>query len=243
MNAPEDPRLSLAILDIDGTLLDTPHLGAWRLGLAAVLGRGSGDPAQDESLLSLDVYQRRVAGRPREAGARAALEQACGTATADVVAELARVKQDEFRKLAGTTRLFADAERFLERAARRELPLAFCTASRNAGGVLRDLAGTRPWGDWLVERLARSLGDAGHRGDLPRPDSLRAVAAEWGRDPHECVVIDDAPHGVTAARSAGMAAVLVHRFPYRPSVAADDVVVESLDAVALDHRLAVTTHV
>jgi beta-phosphoglucomutase-like phosphatase (HAD superfamily) len=64
----------------------------------------------------------------------------------------------------------------------------------------------------------------------------------WGRDPRECVVIDDAPHGVTAARTAGMEAVLVHRFSYSPSVAADDVVVGSLDALELDHRLAVTTH-
>lgn len=243
MSPQEEPRLSLAILDIDGTLLDTPHLAAWRIGLAVVLGHdGTGHPAQDDALLSLDAYQRRVAGRPREAGARAALEQACGRATPDLVAELVRVKQEEFRGLAGTTTLFDDAERFLARAARRELPLAFCTASRNAGGVLRDLAATLPYGDWLVERLDRSLGQAGHRGDHPRPESLRAVAEVWGRDPRECVVIDDAPHGVTAARTAGMEAVLVHRFSYSPSVAADDVVVGSLDALELDHRLAVTTH-
>jgi beta-phosphoglucomutase len=231
---------SLVIVDIDGTLLDTPHLSAWRRGLAAVLGRDRpADPVEDTRLLSLASYQRHIAGRPREVGARAALEQAGAEPGPDLVALLVRRKQDEFRALMASTALFADAERFLLRAADRGVPLAFCTASRNAGGLLRRLVAAGHHGDRLVERLDRSLGPLGHRGDLPRPDALRAVAAVWASEPGECLVIDDAPHGVDAAEAAGMDAVLIDRFGHAPRTSAGHRTVTSLDDV--DHRLAATT--
>lgn len=128
----------LVILDIDGTLPDTPHLAAWRTATAALLadfGLGSGPP------LSEEVYQRRIAGRPRAVGAAAAIAASGVEPNTALVTELTRRKQDLFGSLSGDTRLFDDAMRFLKKAASTRAPVAFCTASRNAGPLLRD---------WLV---------------------------------------------------------------------------------------------
>lgn len=56
-----------------------------------------------------------------------------------------------------------------------------------------------------VESLfrARVSGDEVPR-SKPDPDIFLQAAKKLGVNPSECVVIEDAPHGVTAARSAGM---------------------------------------
>jgi phosphoglycolate phosphatase-like HAD superfamily hydrolase len=67
-----------AIFDVDGVLVDSPHFRAWRDALrelmdtewAELLGRTSYSPDK----FTEAVYQEVVAGRPRLAGALAALE-------------------------------------------------------------------------------------------------------------------------------------------------------------------------
>src|ERR1700722_13188676 len=57
--------LTACIFDVDGVLLASPHERAWRDALA-----GIADPA----LFTTAMYQAQVAGKPRGAGALAALE-------------------------------------------------------------------------------------------------------------------------------------------------------------------------
>ena len=58
-------KLRAAIFDVDGVLLASPHERAWREAL-----EGFADPARFTS----DMYEDQVAGKPRLAGAVAALE-------------------------------------------------------------------------------------------------------------------------------------------------------------------------
>lgn len=51
-------------------------------------------------------------------------------------------------------------------------------------------------------------GDMVARGK-PAPDIFLRAAEELGIDPAECVVVEDAPHGIAAARAAGMLAVAI----------------------------------
>lgn len=215
-------RGGLVVLDIDGTLLDTPHLAAWREALGTV---AAGRAAR----LTPAAYQRRVAGRDRVTGAGAALEIAGVTPSADLVERLAAEKQRRFRRLMHTTALFPDARRLLAQAAARRTPLAFCTASRNAGELLRRCVADEPYAPWLLARLDRSLGDDGHRGGVPRGEALLRVAEAWDSPPSACVVVDDAPHGVDAALALGMRAVLVDRSGVRHPAHAARTAVASLD--------------
>ncbi|SHG39084.1 HAD family hydrolase [Streptoalloteichus hindustanus] len=200
---------ALVVLDIDGTLLDTPHLPAWRRGLARVLR----DHAPERSAeITVERYHRHIAGRPRQVGARAALELAGLAPPPALVDELAAVKQQVFLEQAEETVLFPDAGDFLDAAALAGTPLAFCTASRNAGELLAKRLPRLDGGDWLLDRLHHSLGPHGHYGDVPRPEALRRVAAAWGAAPDGCVLVDDALSGVLAGQQVGMTAVLVDRF-------------------------------
>nr|CAF33044.1 putative phosphosugar mutase [Streptoalloteichus tenebrarius] len=200
---------TLVVLDIDGTLLDTPHLPAWRRGLARVLG----DHAPDRSAeISVEQYHRHVAGRPRQVGAAAALGIAGLDPTPELVEELAVVKQELFLEQAEETVLFPDARDFLDAAAREGTPVAFCTASRNAGELLAKRLPGLDGGDWLLDRLHQSLGPHGHYGDVPRPEALRRVARAWNWSPDRCVLVDDALSGVLAGQEVGMRPVLLDRF-------------------------------
>ena len=89
------------------------------------------------------------------------------------------------------------------------LRLALASSSRNTGAMLRRLA--------LADgRPLLSIFDADVSGrDVPRgkPDpALFLLAAEaLGIPPARCLVVEDAPAGIAAARAAGMAALGIAR--------------------------------
>lgn len=58
----------------------------------------------------------------------------------------------------------------------------------------------------------------------PDPEGYLTAAARLGRAPSECVVIEDAPAGIAAARAAGMACVALTTTVAAPALAADIVV-------------------
>jgi beta-phosphoglucomutase len=67
-----------AIFDVDGVLVDSPHELAWREALKELL-EGEWRDVRDRTSWTVErfttqVYQQLVAGKPRLAGARAALE-------------------------------------------------------------------------------------------------------------------------------------------------------------------------
>ncbi|MFC9269630.1 HAD family hydrolase [Streptomyces zhihengii] len=230
-NSSTPPPYGLLVLDIDGTLLDTPHLRAWNQALRQVLGPAIAN--RTHGGLTAYAYQRHVAGRPRDAGARAAFASVGVDPTPALVDRLVTVKQSAFLALASSTVLFPDAARLLDRAAERDIPLAFCTASRNAGTLLRGLLAGHPRAAWLTSRIDRSLGAGGPHPPADRVEAVRRVVRVWETAPERTLVVDDTEHGVAAGLTIGADALLIDRTAHR---APEDTAprVSTLDEIDLD---------
>ncbi|MEU4344986.1 HAD family phosphatase [Nocardia sp. NPDC023852] len=57
---------------------------------------------------------------------------------------------------------------------------------------------------WSSERNARAADGSLCRRGKPHPDGYLHAAARLGVEPAGCVVVEDAPAGIAAARAAGM---------------------------------------
>jgi beta-phosphoglucomutase len=217
-------NLRACIFDVDGVLLASPHERAWREALD-----GFASPDQ----FTTEMYQAHVAGKPRLAGARAVLES-LGVPDAERRAgAYAERKQARLEALIrdGEFSAFPDALRFVEAILTLGWKTAVASSSRNANNMLK--ATRLSSGPTLIE--AFSVNVCGR--DLPRgkpaPDLFLLAAAELGDAPAACVVAEDAPAGVEAARAGGMAALGIARLHDAPLLEAvgADLVVTSLDQV------------
>jgi beta-phosphoglucomutase len=219
------PRKLLGtIFDVDGVLVASPHERAWREALA-----GFADPA----LFTTEFYQERVAGKPRLAGARATLE---GLGVADapaLVRRYAAKKQALIDRLIAAREFeaFPDAVRLAVALHTAGFRLALASSSKNVAAMLGHL--TVPDGRPLL-----SIFDADLSGtDVPRgkPDpALFLLAAKALNLPAaQCLVVEDAPAGIEAARAGGMAALGIARLGDEALLraAGADLVVTSLDRV------------
>ena len=211
-----------AIFDVDGVLVDSPHERAWREALA-----GFADPAR----FTTAFYQAHVAGKPRMAGARTVLERLGGPGAGTRIEEYATAKQALIDRLieAGSFEAFPDAVRLVARLRAAGLKLALASSSRNVGAMLRQI-------DLPDGRALLPLFDADISGrEVPhgKPDpALFLLAAEaLGVAPARCLVVEDAPSGVRAARNGGMAAVGIARLGDEELLreAGADLVVTGLD--------------
>jgi beta-phosphoglucomutase-like phosphatase (HAD superfamily) len=77
-----------------------------------------------------------------------------------------------------------------------------------------------------------SLIAVGHRSE-PNPDLFLYAADQLGAKPAECVVIEDVPHGVEAARRAGMKCIALTTTYDRQTLSNADVVVDSFAQINL----------
>lgn len=92
--------------------------------------------------------------------------------------------------------------------------------------LISDLLGLHRWLDAVVS------GDRLPRGK-PAPDIFLLAAEKLGAAPMRCVVIEDAPAGVAAAKAAGMRCLAVTTSHQAPALAAADRIVASLQEVGL----------
>jgi beta-phosphoglucomutase-like phosphatase (HAD superfamily) len=254
--APSDdqPRLAGAIFDIDGVLVDSPHERAWRESLQRLM---EGDwrelaPATGytPARFSHAFYQEVMAGKPRLAGARAALE-ALGVPEAERRAvEYADRKQRRVVELieAREFHAFPDALRFLLAVKRAGLRIASASSSRNVRPMLErirlDVFAAEQGLDPATVRAGLTLMDAfdadvtGRDFARGKPDPMifLAAAADLGLPPGSCLVIEDAPAGIEAAKAGGMAGLAVARQRDASMLreAGADLVVGSLDEVDAD---------
>lgn len=218
--------LHAAVFDVDGVLVDSPHERAWREALS-----GFADPAG----FTTAFYQAHVAGKPRLEGARAALERLGGEGAAARAAEYATVKQAIIDRLIeqGSFKAFPDAATFAAALHAAGLKLALASSSRNAAAMLRRIK--LPDGQALLSLFDADLsGRAVPRGK-PDPALFLLAAEALGIAPMHCLVIEDAPAGIHAARNGGMAALGVARLGDEEMLraAGADLVVTSLDSVDL----------
>ena len=227
MPAAAGNRLTSAIFDVDGVLLASPHERAWREALA-----GYADPAR----FTTAVYQAKVAGKPRMAGALAALK-AMGVSDAErLVPTYAAKKQARLEELiqAGSVMAFPDALRFVQALKELGWPMAVASSSKNADAMLKPIR--LPDGSSLHDAFGVNVCGRDLRHGKPDPEIFLLAATGLHIAPAHCVVVEDAPAGIQAAHAGGMAGLGIARLQDAAGLEAQQasLVVTSLDEVALE---------
>ena len=204
------------LFDLDGTLIDSMphHHDAWMLW-------------HEKRGLPIDVegFFTATAGRSNAE----ILGDMLPHSTADEIDAMADEKEALYRGIAShSLALIAGAHAFLAQARLDGLRLAVCTASTPMNMQLAfDKFGIDAW----VETVT-SPAD-GLRGK-PHPDIFLEAAKRLGLAPANCLVFEDAPLGVEAARRAGMRAyALTTTLPAEAFAGYDNIIGISADFMGL----------
>lgn len=176
---------ALIIFDCDGVLVDSEPL-AMRVLLNALA-------AQDIHIAPAAAF-RDFLGRSL-ASISASLLDSHGAplgpeALAAMRGDLYALYRDELRPNPGVAAML------------RQLEIPFCVASSSTPeriSLSLDLTGLLPWFEPRI--FSASMVENGK----PAPDLFLLAARAMGVSPENCVVIEDSPAGITAARRAGMA--------------------------------------
>jgi beta-phosphoglucomutase len=216
------PAFLGGIFDVDGVLVDSPHERAWREALAGFV-----DPAR----FTTEFYQAYVAGKPRMEGARSALERLGVPNAAVRAAEYAEKKQALIDQLIedGSFEAFPDAVHLAGSLHAAGLKLALASSSKNAEAMLRQIS--LPDGRTLLSVFNTDLSGREVPHGKPDPALFLLAAEALGLAPGRCVVVEDAPSGIRAARAGGMAALGIARLHDEALLrdAGADLVLTSLD--------------
>jgi trehalose/maltose hydrolase-like predicted phosphorylase/beta-phosphoglucomutase-like phosphatase (HAD superfamily) len=241
-----------AIFDVDGVLVDSPHELAWRESFRSLM-EGEWRDIRDQTSWTPErftpaVYQQVMAGKPRMAGARAAMEY-FGVPDIDArVEQYAAAKQEHVVKLIDEGRFmaFPDALRFVLDVKAAGTPVAAASSSKNAKLFLErirlDLFAAEQRIDYdfihpgmtLAEIFDADISGRDFPKGKPDPTIFLTAAEELGVAPADCFVTEDATSGIQAAKAAGMAALGVARLDDREMLleAGADLVVTTLDDVS-----------
>jgi beta-phosphoglucomutase len=200
--------------DLDGVLVDSAafHFQAWR-ALLASLGR---------ELSEADF--RRTFGLRNDA----ILSDLVGDLPPAEVERLAARKEELFRQAAlGNIVPLPGALALLRLLRERGLRLALVSSTPRANIelVLSSLG--------LETAFDVVVGEEDVKQGKPDPEGFLLAAERLGVPPGECVVIEDAPVGVEAAKRGGMRCVGVSRNRPRDALAKADLVVENLEDPAV----------
>jgi beta-phosphoglucomutase family hydrolase len=180
------------IFDMDGTIVDNMafHTRSW---LEFFARRGKEYEAE--------AFFRETAG----AQGREILRERLGAdVTDEEIAELAAEKDALYREMYGPhRRAIQGFDDFVTGADERGVLLAVATSAppKNIVFTLDELD--------LRRHFAAVVGAADVKQGKPHPDVFLKAAEQLGADPADCIVFEDAPLGVEAARRAGMRAVVI----------------------------------
>jgi beta-phosphoglucomutase len=180
------------IFDMDGTIVDNMafHTDSW---LAFFARRGKTYDAE--------AFFRETAG----AHGREILRERLGKDIPDdEIAVLAQEKDALYREMyAPHRKTIRGFDELVAKARTRGIPLAVATGS-GPGNIdfLLDGLGIR-------RHFAAIAGSADVKRGKPHPDVFLKAAEQLGIAPEKCVVFEDAPLGVEAARRAGMRAIVL----------------------------------
>jgi pseudouridine-5'-monophosphatase len=185
--------VSHVIFDMDGVLLDTETL--YTEATQHIVGRFG--KTYDWSV------KANMIGRPAMDSARYLVETlALPISPDEYLSERAVI----FEELMPTAEAMPGARELTTFLAARGIPMAVASSSSRA---MFDLKTTRHR-EWFTTFDVVVLGDDSrvHRGK-PAPDIFLVAAGALGASTHRCLVIEDAPAGVDAARAAGMQVVAI----------------------------------
>jgi beta-phosphoglucomutase family hydrolase len=180
------------IFDMDGTIVDNMafHTKSW---LAFFTKRGM--------LLDAEEFFRSTAGRQ---GHEILRERLGANLSDNEVQVLNAEKEAVYRELYGPHRqTIAGFDGLTAAAKEQRVALAVATAAPvgNITFILDGLA--------LRERFDAVVGAADVARGKPHPDVFLLAAERCGAAPDDCIVFEDAPLGVEAARRAGMRCVVL----------------------------------
>ncbi len=224
---PASVAITACIFDVDGVLLASPHERAWREAVAAYA---------NPSRFTTAMYQSQVAGKPRLEGALAALQALGVVAAESKAAAYADRKQLRLEDIVrrGGVMAYPDALRLVETLHAAHYPMAVASSSKNANEMLRQIR--LQSGIALLDVFGANV--CGR--DLPRgkpdPEIFLIAAKELGFEAAHCLVFEDAPAGIEAARAGGMEGLGVARFDDAKSLhdAGANLVVRTLDDLAVE---------
>jgi len=206
----EEPPFAV-LWDMDGVLVDSAsyHYRAWRETLAAA------GVDLDEASFRRTFGQRNDAILADLLGPDVSEEQVVSLGAAKERRYRALVMQEGIAPLAG-------AVEWLRRLHTRGIPQAVVSSAPRAN-ITTVLEALR------VADLFQALvsGEAVRQGK-PHPESFLLAARRLGLPPQRCLVVEDAPAGVEAARRAGMACLALTTSHPPEDLLAADWVVESL---------------
>jgi len=179
------------IFDMDGVLLDTERL--YTAATQQIVGRYG---KTFDWTVKADMI-----GRPAHESARHLVEALDLPITAqDYLAE----REVIFETLMPTAQAREGARELVEDLVMAQVPQAVATSSAQRVFALK----TRRHGDWFAHFASIVCGDDPRcRHGKPAPDIFLLAADELGVAPASCVVIEDSPVGIAAARAAGMQVV------------------------------------
>jgi beta-phosphoglucomutase len=243
-----------AIFDVDGVLVDSPHERAWREGLRELMENEWSDIREQTSwnpdAFTPLVYQQVMSGKPRMAGALAALRHFNVPDASRRVSAYAARKQQLIIELitAREFEAYPDALRFILAVHAAGIPAAAASSSKNADLFLERISldrfaaeegleydFVRP-GLTLLDLFDADISGRDFAQGKPHPEIFLTAAQELGAAPETCFVVEDAVSGIHAAEAGEMAALGIARAQDADMLAAAhaDIVVESLDDVDLD---------
>jgi len=200
--------------DMDGVLVDTApfHFQAWR-DLFQSLGKGFAD-----------ADFRRTFGLRNDA----ILRDILGELAPAEVERLAQRKEGLYReKIEGRVTAIPGAIDLLRRLQQRGRKMAIVSSApgENVRAVLRSLG--------LEGVFEAVVAEEDTLKGKPDPQGFLLAAEELGVAAGECVVIEDAPGGVEAAKGAGMSCIGLATSRPREALAGADLVVDSLEEAAV----------
>ena len=226
------------LFDLDGTLIDSMphHHSAW-VEWHARRGR----------VIDADAFFLATAGRANEE----IFADMLPGADAAEIERLVDEKETLYRQIAAPLLgLIAGAHAYVQQARAAGLRLAVCTASTPQNMALAFARfGIDTWVDTVVSPadVSSAPGATGERlRGKPHPDIFLEAARRLGIAPAHCIVFEDAPLGIEAARRAGMQAVALSTTLAASAFAAFDNLLavvpdfSSSDLHELLERLAVT---
>jgi len=214
MSRPDGSTIKAVLWDLDGVLVDTApfHFQAWRQ-LFAGLGREVGEEEF-----------RRTFGLRNDAILRSTL----GELTEARVRELSQRKEAIFReRIKGNVRPMAGAAALLSRLRQAGLKTAIVSSTprQNVDVLLHSLK--------LEDAFDIVIAEEDVKRGKPDPEGYLLAAERLGAEPRRCVVIEDAPGGVEAAKRAGMRCIGLAAERAPDSLAEADLVVASLEERAV----------
>jgi beta-phosphoglucomutase len=184
-----------AIFDLDGTLVDSydAHFEAWRLV-----------SARHGVAVTVDDYYAHFGRRNEDLLRECWLRAGRGELTHDEIHALDEEKESAYRSIVSVRFPIMDGARELVASLRRD---GFRTAVGSSGpplNVQRAIDGLELVGAFDAVVTGRDV-----KRSKPDPECFLLAASRVGVDPACCVVFEDAPAGITAAKAAGMKCIAI----------------------------------